>query len=71
VQSPCAYRCRHEKTCPNWPLSPSTRPEKAMSQFWTRTEYEREKRNFIETRLRFRSVYFYSAVIFSVTWLSG
>jgi hypothetical protein len=42
-----------------------------MSQFWTRTEYEREKRNFIETRLRFRSVYLHSVVIFSVTWLSG
>jgi hypothetical protein len=42
-----------------------------MSQFWTRTEYEREKRKFIETRLRFRSVYLHSVVIFSVTWLTG
>lgn len=42
-----------------------------MKQSWTRTEYEREKRNFIENRLRFRSVYLHSVVIFSVTWLSG
>jgi hypothetical protein len=42
-----------------------------MKPFWTRAEYEREKRNFIETRLRFRSVYWHSCVIFTVTWLSG
>lgn len=38
---------------------------------WSRAEYEREKRNFIERRLRFRSVYWHSCVIFTVTWLSG
>lgn len=42
-----------------------------MKQLWTGAEYEREKRKFIETRLRFRSVYLHSVVIFSVTWLSG
>ena len=39
--------------------------------FWTRTEYEREKRKFIQTRLRFHSVYWHSCLIFTVTWLSG
>lgn len=38
---------------------------------WSSAEYEREKRNFIATRLRFRSVYWHSCVIFTVTWLSG
>lgn len=38
---------------------------------WSSAEYEREKRNFIERRLRFRSVYWHSCVIFTVTWLSG
>jgi hypothetical protein len=42
-----------------------------MKPSWTRAEYEREKRNFIQTRLRFRLVYFHSALIFSATWLSG
>lgn len=38
---------------------------------WSSAEYAREKRNFIERRLRFRSVYWHSCVIFTVTWLSG
>lgn len=38
---------------------------------WSSAEYEREKRNFIATRLRFRSVYWHSCVIFTATWLSG
>jgi len=42
-----------------------------MKPSWTRAEYEREKRNFIETRLRFHAVYWHSCVIFTVTWLSG
>lgn len=42
-----------------------------MSEEWDRARYEREKRNFIETRLRFRAVYFYAALIFTVTWLMG
>lgn len=41
------------------------------SRWWTSTEYVRAKHNFIRTRLRFRSVYFHSALIFSATWLSG
>ena len=42
-----------------------------MKPSWTRAEYEREKRNFIQARLKFRSVYWHSCVIFTVTWLSG
>ena len=34
---------------------------------WSRAEYEREKRNFIERRLRFRSVYWHSCMIFTLT----
>jgi hypothetical protein len=38
---------------------------------WDRGRYEREKRNFIERRLHFRSVYFHTALIFGATWLAG
>jgi hypothetical protein len=42
-----------------------------VSEEWDRARYEREKRNFIESRSRFRSIYFHAALIFTVTWLAG
>jgi hypothetical protein len=42
-----------------------------MPEEWDRERYEREKRNFIAWRQRFRSVYFHTALIFSLTWLAG
>ena len=42
-----------------------------MSEDWDRARYEREKRNFVESRLRFRSVYLHTALIFTITWLAG
>ncbi len=42
-----------------------------MNEEWDRARYEREKRSFIESRLRLRSVYFHAALIFTVTWLTG
>ena len=42
-----------------------------MSEEWDPARYEREKRNFIESRSRFRFIYFHAALIFTVTWLAG
>ena len=42
-----------------------------MSDDWDSTRYQREKRRFIESRLQFRSVYFHTALIFTITWLAG
>ncbi|MGZ5194191.1 MAG: hypothetical protein ACXWJM_02270 [Ramlibacter sp.] len=42
-----------------------------MSEDWDRARHEREKRNFIETRLLFRAIYFHTALMFLVTWLAG
>lgn len=42
-----------------------------MTDQWNRTELERQKRNFIETRLRFRTVSLYAALIFGITWAAG
>lgn len=42
-----------------------------MTQDWTRAEYERHKRNFIESRLLHRWVYWHAALIFTLTWLAG
>lgn len=42
-----------------------------MSQEWDRGRYEREKRNFIETRRNLRPVYLHASLIFAVTWLAG
>ena len=42
-----------------------------MKDDWDSTRYAREKRNFIESRLRFRSVYLHAVLIFGVTWLAG
>ena len=42
-----------------------------MNEDWDSARYAREKRDFIETRLRFRSVYFHASLIFAVTWLAG
>ena len=42
-----------------------------MKQDWDKARYEREKRTFVDHRLRFRSVYFHAALIFTVTWLAG
>lgn len=60
----------HDQDTAGSPLQ-STPSSKANKPFWTRAEYEREKRNFIETRLRFRSVYWHSCIIFTLTWLAG
>jgi hypothetical protein len=38
---------------------------------WDSARYAREKRNFIESRLQLRGVYFHAALIFAVTWLAG
>ena len=42
-----------------------------MNEEWDRARYEREKRNFIERRLRFRFVNLHAGLIFAVTWLGG
>ena len=42
-----------------------------MKEDWDSARYVREKRNFIERRMRFRSVYLHAALIFAVTWLAG
>lgn len=42
-----------------------------MNEEWDRTRYEREKRNFIESRSRFRLIYLHAALIFTLTWLAG
>ena len=42
-----------------------------MNEEWDPARYEREKRNFIESRSRFRSLYFHAALIFTLTWLAG
>ena len=42
-----------------------------MSDDWDSARYQPEKRNFIESRLRFRSVYLHTALIFTMTWLAG
>ena len=42
-----------------------------MSEDWDRARYEREKRNFVESRLLLRVVYFHTALMFLVTWLAG
>lgn len=42
-----------------------------MTLDWSRAEYERHKRNFIESRLLHRWVYWHAALIFTVTWLVG
>jgi hypothetical protein len=42
-----------------------------MSEDWDRARYERERRNFIESRLMFRAIYFHTALIFLATWLAG
>jgi hypothetical protein len=38
---------------------------------WERGRYEREKRNFIETRRKLRPVYLHVSLIFAATWLAG
>ena len=42
-----------------------------MNEEWDRARYEREKRNFIESRSRFRPLYFHAALIFILTWIAG
>lgn len=42
-----------------------------MKQDWDKAQYEREKRIFVDNRLRSRSVYLHAALIFTVTWLAG
>jgi hypothetical protein len=42
-----------------------------MSEEWDPARYEREKRSFIESRSRFRPLYFHAALIFTLTWLAG
>ena len=42
-----------------------------MNEEWDPARYEREKRNFIESRSRFRPLYFHAALIFTLTWLAG
>jgi hypothetical protein len=39
-----------------------------MSEEWDGTRHEREKRNFIKARLRFRSAYLHTSLIFTATW---
>jgi hypothetical protein len=38
---------------------------------WTAAEHEREKRRFIESRLRWRQVWFHASLIFCATCLAG
>ena len=42
-----------------------------MSEQWDRGRYEREKRNFIETRRNLRPVLLHVSLIFTATWLAG
>ena len=42
-----------------------------MTDQWNRTELERHKRNFIETRLRFRTISLHASLIFGTTWAVG
>ncbi len=42
-----------------------------MSEEWDRGRYEREKRNFIESRRNLRPVYLHVSLIFAATWLAG
>jgi FtsH-binding integral membrane protein len=42
-----------------------------MNEEWDRARYEREKRNFIETRRNLRPVYLHVSLIFAATWLAG
>ena len=42
-----------------------------MSKEWDRGRYEREKRNFIETRRNLQPVYLQVSLIFTATWLVG
>ena len=42
-----------------------------MNDPWDRSALERQKRNFIETRLRFRTVSLHAALIFGMTWAAG
>lgn len=42
-----------------------------MTGPWNRTALERQKRNFIETRLRFRTISLHAALIFGMTWAAG
>jgi len=42
-----------------------------MSEDWDRARYEREKRNFVESRLLLRAIYFHTVLIFLATWLAG
>ena len=42
-----------------------------MTGPWNRIALERQKRNFIETRLRFRTVSLHAALIFGTTWAAG
>ena len=42
-----------------------------MNEEWDPARYEREKRNFIESRSRLRPLYFHVALIFTLTWLAG
>jgi hypothetical protein len=41
------------------------------SEDWDGARYAREKRNFIESRLQLRGIYFHAALIFTATWLAG
>ncbi len=42
-----------------------------MNEEWDQARYQREKRNFIESRARFRPLYLHTALIFTMTWLAG
>ena len=42
-----------------------------MNEEWDPARHERKKRNFIESRSRFRPLYFHAALIFTLTWLAG
>jgi hypothetical protein len=42
-----------------------------MNEEWDAARYAREKRNFIESRSRFRPLYWHAALIFTITWLAG
>ncbi|HSV55001.1 MAG TPA: hypothetical protein VLJ57_22950, partial [Burkholderiaceae bacterium] len=41
-----------------------------MKPEWDAAQYQREKRNFIASRLLWRFVYFHTALIFGATWLA-
>jgi len=42
-----------------------------VNEEWDGARYAREKRDFIESRQRFRWIYLHTALIFTVTWLAG